>query len=42
MSSLLEKNILPDFLIRYGIRRNCKQRLREEATGSLGGPTTKS
>ncbi len=34
-SSLLEKNLIPDFLIRYGIRQNCVQRLRDENTGNL-------
>jgi len=29
-TSLLEKNLIPDFLIRYGIRQNCRQRLRDE------------
>jgi cyclopropane-fatty-acyl-phospholipid synthase len=31
--SLLEKNLLPDWLIRIGIRRNCTQRLRDEYAG---------
>lgn len=31
----LEKNLLPDFLIRFGIRRLLKQRLREENKGSV-------
>ncbi|MGC4020813.1 MAG: cyclopropane-fatty-acyl-phospholipid synthase family protein [Cyclobacteriaceae bacterium] len=34
-SSLLENNLIPDFLIRYGIRQNCRQRLREESVGNL-------
>ena len=33
--NLLEKNIIPDFLIRSGIRRLLSQRLREENQGSL-------
>jgi cyclopropane-fatty-acyl-phospholipid synthase len=32
---LLEKNILPDWLIRLGIRRLLRQRLREENQGSV-------
>ncbi len=35
IDNLLEKNILPDFLIRYGIRRLLKQRLLEENRGGL-------
>ena len=31
IDSLLEKNLLPDWLIRIGIRRLLRQRLREEA-----------
>jgi len=34
-SSLLEKDVIPDFLIRYGIRENCKKRLKEETLGTL-------
>ncbi len=34
-TSLLEKNLLPDFLIRYGIRQNCRQRLRDESTDDM-------
>jgi cyclopropane-fatty-acyl-phospholipid synthase len=34
-SELLEKNLLPDFLIRHGIRRNCEQRLRDENVGDV-------
>jgi cyclopropane-fatty-acyl-phospholipid synthase len=34
-SSLLEKNLVPDSLIRYGIRQNCKQRLRDESVHNL-------
>jgi cyclopropane-fatty-acyl-phospholipid synthase len=33
--TLLEKNLIPDFLIRYGIRQNCRQRLRDEELGNL-------
>ena len=32
---LLERNLLPDFLVRYGIRRLLKARLLEEHRGSL-------
>lgn len=32
---LLEKNLLPDFLIRYGIRQNCERRLNEERLDNL-------
>jgi len=32
---LLERGLLPDFLIRFGIRRLLKERLREERKGSL-------
>lgn len=35
LDSLLEKNLLPDFLVRYGIRRLLKQRLAEENRGGL-------
>ena len=35
IDSLLEKDLLPDFLIRIGIRRLLRQRLREEATENL-------
>lgn len=35
IDQLLEKNILPDFLIRYGIRRLLRQRLQEENRGGL-------
>jgi len=35
IDALLERNILPDFLIRYGIRRLLAQRLRDENKGSL-------
>ncbi len=34
-SSLLEKDLIPDFLIRKGIRMNCEQRLRDEHVGDL-------
>lgn len=34
-TSLLEKNKLPDFLIRYGIRKLLKQRLREEKKANV-------
>jgi cyclopropane-fatty-acyl-phospholipid synthase len=34
-NSLLEKNIVPDFIIRTGIRQICKQRLKEERRGSV-------
>jgi len=34
-NSLLEKNIVPDFIIRTGIRQICKQRLKEETKGSV-------
>lgn len=34
-TGLLEKNLIPDPLIRYGIRKNCAQRLREENVGDL-------
>ncbi len=34
-NSLLEKNIIPDFIIRTGIRQICKQRLKEETKGSV-------
>lgn len=33
--TLLQKNMVPDFLIRTGIRQICKQRLREEGKGTL-------
>lgn len=32
--ALIERNILPDSIIRYGIRRLLRQRLRDEATGN--------
>ncbi|MES2628335.1 MAG: cyclopropane-fatty-acyl-phospholipid synthase family protein [Bacteroidota bacterium] len=32
--SLVEKNLVPDFLIRSGIRKLLKQRLRDESTGN--------
>ena len=32
---LLERNLLPDFLVRFGIRRLLKARLAEECQGSL-------
>ncbi|WP_438480898.1 SAM-dependent methyltransferase [Oleiharenicola lentus] len=35
IDSLLEKNLLPDWVIRLGIRRLLRQRLREEATADL-------
>lgn len=35
IDSLLEKNILPDFILRAGIRRLLKQRLEEENRGGL-------
>jgi cyclopropane-fatty-acyl-phospholipid synthase len=35
ITSLLEKNILPDWLIRFGIRRLLKQRLKEETEGGV-------
>lgn len=35
IDALLEKNILPDWLIRFGIRRLLQQRLREENQGSV-------
>ena len=35
ISALLEKNILPDWLIRIGIRRLLEQRLREEKKGNI-------
>lgn len=31
----LEKNLLPDFAIRFGIRRLLRERLREENKGSV-------
>lgn len=34
-SSLLERNMIPDSLIRYGIRRNCAKRLEEENLNDL-------
>ncbi|MBI1770428.1 MAG: class I SAM-dependent methyltransferase [Bacteroidetes bacterium] len=34
-TAVLEKNLIPDFLIRYGIRLNCRQRLRDENVGDL-------
>lgn len=34
-NSLLERNIVPDFLIRTGIRQICKQRLKEETKDSI-------
>ncbi len=34
IDTLLERNLLPDFLLRFGIRRLLKQRLREEDKGS--------
>jgi len=37
LDRLLEKNSLPDWLIRIGIRRLLRERLREER---LGGPTS--
>lgn len=33
-NSLLENNLIPDFLIRFGIRRLLKQRLKDENKGS--------
>jgi cyclopropane-fatty-acyl-phospholipid synthase len=33
--SILEKNQMPDFLIRWGIRRNCKKRIADETQGDL-------
>jgi cyclopropane-fatty-acyl-phospholipid synthase len=33
---LAERGLLPDFLIRFGIRRLCARRLREEREGGLG------
>ena len=35
VNSLLEKNKIPDFLIRIGIRKLLKQRLRDENKGSI-------
>ena len=35
LDSLLERDLLPDWLIRIGIRRLLKQRLREEDQGDL-------
>lgn len=35
LDNLLEKNLLPDFLIRFGIRRLLRQRLVEEDRGGL-------
>jgi len=32
IDSLLEKNLLPDRLVRFGIRRLLAQRIREETT----------
>ena len=34
-NSLLERNLLPDFLIRIGIRRICAKRLAEEHDDDL-------
>lgn len=34
-SSLLEKNLIPDLLIRWVIRQNCKKRLRDETVNDL-------
>jgi len=36
LDRLLEKNLLPDWLIRIGIRRLLRERLREENQGSAG------
>lgn len=33
--SLLERDLIPDFLIRMAIRKNCKKRLRDESVGDL-------
>ncbi len=33
--SILEKDLIPDFLIRNGIRKNCAQRLQEETSANL-------
>ena len=35
IDSLLERNLLPDFLLRFGIRRLLAQRLREEDKGGV-------
>jgi len=34
-NTLLERNLLPDFLIRWGIRQNCRKRLIDETVGDL-------
>ena len=34
IDALLEKNLLPDFLIRIGIRRLLKRRIKEEDMGN--------
>jgi cyclopropane-fatty-acyl-phospholipid synthase len=35
MIGLAERGVLPDFAIRFGIRRMCAQRLREESAGDV-------
>jgi cyclopropane-fatty-acyl-phospholipid synthase len=34
-NSLLEKDLIPDFLIRWGIRENCKKRIADETINDL-------
>jgi cyclopropane-fatty-acyl-phospholipid synthase len=34
-NSLLEKDLIPDFLIRWGIRRNCRKRLEDETVDDM-------
>src|SRR5579872_4431225 len=33
--NLLEKNLIPDLLIRQGIRKNCRQRIKDETAPDL-------
>lgn len=34
-ANLLQKNLIPDFLIRTGIRQICKQRIKEQSSGTV-------
>jgi cyclopropane-fatty-acyl-phospholipid synthase len=39
---IAERGLLPDALVRFGIRRSCAQRLREESTGGLEGQSRRA
>jgi len=41
LTGLAERGLLPDALLRYGIRRQCAQRLREEFEGGTEGQATR-